>query len=75
MIFADTGFFIALASPGDHLHDRPVAWALQLAEKVVVTEYVLFEAMNAMSRQALRPKSTQLADQITNDPLFVFVAG
>jgi hypothetical protein len=41
MILLDTGYFIALFTPDDHLYQRAAAWSLHLNEPLLVTEYVL----------------------------------
>ena len=38
MIFADTGYFIALLNPRDEIHARAVAWSLALSEQLVDVE-------------------------------------
>ena len=48
MILLDTGYFVALFSVDDDLHERAVAWSLQLNEPMLVTEYV-------MNHQCWRP--------------------
>jgi predicted nucleic acid-binding protein len=50
MIFLDTGYFVALFSPDDDLHDRAVAWSLLLTEPFLVTEHVLWECVNTFSK-------------------------
>jgi predicted nucleic acid-binding protein len=50
MILLDTGYFVALFSPGDDLHERAVAWSLALKEPMLVTEYVLWECVNTFSK-------------------------
>jgi hypothetical protein len=35
MILLDTGYFIALFTPDDHLHQRAVAWSLHLNEPLL----------------------------------------
>ena len=54
MIFLDTGYFVALLNPADTLHTRAMAWADSLVDPVVTSEYVLVEAINALSRPSLR---------------------
>src|SRR5262249_12925620 len=64
MILVDTGFFLALSQPRDGLHARAVAWAKVVAEPLLVTEYVLWETINALSRPVDRPKGHLLLQQI-----------
>ncbi len=56
MIGVDTGFFLALCQPRDALHPRAQAWAAAIAEPLLVTEYVLWETVNALSQPLDRPK-------------------
>lgn len=60
MIFADTVFFLALAQPRDALHARATAWAHAVTEPLLVTEYVLWETINALSKVIDRPKAHAL---------------
>lgn len=57
MILLDTGYFIALFRPEDQSHDRAAAWSLCLDEPLLVTEYILLECVNYLSR----PKDRQAA--------------
>jgi uncharacterized protein len=57
MIFVDTGYLLALVNPRDTLHERAQAWAKAVTEPLVVTEYVLWEMVNALSMPADRPKA------------------
>jgi len=49
MIFLDTGYFLALFNPRDKLHQRAVNWSVQTKEQLLVSEYVLWECVNAFS--------------------------
>jgi hypothetical protein len=64
MIYADTGYFIAVLNPRDQLHARAVAWSLHLHEPVLVSEYVAWETMNYFSQPIDRPKAHYWLDQI-----------
>ena len=64
MILADTGFFIALARPQDELHARALAWLVWCNQPLLVTEYVLLEAMNELSRRMERRKASVLIEEI-----------
>lgn len=64
MSLADTGFFIALAQPRDALHARALRWSEVIAGPVVVTEYVVFEAVNTLSAPVMRARVHLLVDQI-----------
>lgn len=64
MILVDTGFFLAFVQPRDALHARASGWAAYLSEPLVVTEYVLWEAVNALSAPADRPKAHVLLEHV-----------
>ena len=66
MILVDTGFLIALTNHRDEMHARAVAWgqAVQGREALVVTEYVLTECLNRLSRPEVRGVGIVLAEEI-----------
>ena len=68
MILLDTGYFIALFTPDDSLHQRAVAWSLRLNEPVLVTEYVLWECVNSFSKPKDRLSAHALVNHIQADP-------
>jgi predicted nucleic acid-binding protein len=68
MFFLDTGYFIALFTPDDNLHDRAVAWSLHLREPTLVTEYILWECVNTFSKPKDRPSAHALVEQVQTDP-------
>ncbi len=61
MMLLDTGYLIALFDARDGLHDRAVAWSEAVNEPLLVTEYVLWETVNAFSQPADRAKAHSLA--------------
>jgi predicted nucleic acid-binding protein len=62
MIFIDTSFFLALLDVRDSLNPCARSWANSLREKLVVTEYVLWETINAASSPLKRPSVHALID-------------
>lgn len=64
MTFVDTGFFVALAQPQDALHSRANAWAAALTGSLVLTDYVLWETVNRLSRPANRPTVHALVQHV-----------
>src|SRR5438477_11760192 len=68
MIFLDTGYFVALFTPDDHLHERAIAWSLRLAEPQLVTEYVLWECVNTFSKPKDRASAHALIEHVHSDP-------
>ena len=69
MILLDTGYFIALFTPDDHLYERAVAWSLHLNEPLLVTEYVLLECVNSFSKPKDRPSAHALIEHVRSDPV------
>ena len=67
MIFLDTGYFIALLNPRDELHSRAVAWSERLNDSFLVTEHVLWEAVNFFSQPADRPKAHALMNHLQSE--------
>ncbi len=68
MIFLDTGYFVALFTPGDRLHDRAMSWSLRLHDQTLVTEYVLWECVNTFSKPKDRASAHALVEQVQTDP-------
>ena len=73
MIFVDSGFLLALAQPTDALHERAVKWARHLAEPLLVTEYILCETVNNLSRRADRHRVAALVELIFRNPSYTFI--
>ena len=67
MILLDTGYFVALFTPDDHLHTRAIAWTLRLNEPTLVTEYVLWECVNTFSKLKDRASAHALIEQVRAD--------
>lgn len=68
MILVDSGYFIALLTPRDQLHQRASDWSRTLSERLLTTEYVLCEAVNWFSAPVDRAKIHDAIDNITTDP-------
>jgi uncharacterized protein len=73
MIFVDSGYFIALASEGDELHARALQWTA-IADRLVVSEYVLWETINHLSSMADRPKAHKLLTDVRSSDTCEVVA-
>lgn len=67
MIFLDTGYFVALFTLDDELHDRAVAWSSRLDEPGLVTEYVLWECVNTFSKPKDRASAHALIEYVQSD--------
>ncbi|MDB9493294.1 PIN domain-containing protein [Spirulina major CS-329] len=69
-IFVDTGYWIALISPDDDLHDQAL-WITEqvLPAQFVTTELVLNELLNAFSRHGarFRQAAVSLIDSLLED--------
>ena len=50
MLFADTGFVVALLHRRDELHPRARAWVAAEISTILVSEPVCFEVMNQLSK-------------------------
>ena len=68
MILLDTSYLIALFDARDGLHMRAMAWSEAVNEPLLVTEYVLWETVNAFSHPADRPKAHALVAQVRTGP-------
>ena len=74
MIFVDTGYLLALYNPPDPHHAAAMAWSNRVGEPLVLTDYVLLETVNAMSRRRSRPLALAVVDLVGRDPQFAVVA-
>ena len=73
MILVDTGFLLALAQPTDGLHTRAADWVQHLSEPMLVTECVLWETVNSLSRCADRPRAHRIVEMTSADANYAFV--
>lgn len=63
MIYVDTVYLLAVVNPRDGLHSRALAWSRSTTERLLVTEYVLCEVVNALSKPIDRPKAHAIVKQ------------
>jgi hypothetical protein len=68
MILLDTSYLIALFDARDGLHPSAVAWSETVNEPLLVTEYVLWETVNAFSHPADRAKAHALVALVRSEP-------
>jgi uncharacterized protein len=71
VVFADTGYWIALINPADDLHDRALAVTQQLLPmQIVTTDAVLVELLNGFSGRGdrLRGVAVRLIESLQVDP-------
>jgi predicted nucleic acid-binding protein len=64
MIFLDTAYLLAVVNPRDSLFERAQAWSRNLSERLVVTEYVLWEVVNGYSIPADRSKAHEIISSV-----------
>jgi uncharacterized protein len=74
MIFLDTGFLLALFDPADELHTQAMSWSVNFGESCLVTEYVLWECVNAFSHPADRRIAHLLVDYLPSEPGYEIVS-
>lgn len=68
VVFADTGYFVAIINPGDSLHQTAMAVSQQLGQVSIVTsEMVLVEALNTAMGSHLRAVAAKIVNEITAD--------
>jgi predicted nucleic acid-binding protein len=67
MIFVDSGYFIALLTPRDQLHERALHWSRTLSERLLTSEYVLWESVNWFSALVDRAKIHDTIDALKAD--------
>ena len=71
VVFADTGYWVALLNPRDELHDKATALSQSLnPAQIVTSEMVLTEVLNDFSKRGdyLRQAATELIDSINKNP-------
>jgi len=64
MIFADTGWFIALIDDRDALHARALRWLRSIDEEVITSREVLIETFNALSDLAKRQRCHEAIEKL-----------
>ncbi len=69
--FADTSFWIAISSKRDQYHSQAVVWQQSLvrtASRIVTTEAVLWEWLNALSDATMRSIAAEGYRRVHADP-------
>jgi len=67
-VFIDTSYYVALLSLGDVNHDRAVRLARELKRPMILTEFVLLELANALSRLIDRQLFVRLLPHLRANP-------
>ncbi|HYO12192.1 MAG TPA: PIN domain-containing protein [Thermoanaerobaculia bacterium] len=71
VVFADTGYLIALVNPKDALHETAISVSTTLRQtRLVTSEMVLTEVLNHFSKRGvfLRRATINLVEQLQKDP-------
>lgn len=74
MIFIDTGYLLALFDPADELHERAVDWSRMIHQRCLVTEYVIWEFVNAFSETRDRATAHLIVEHLQSAPGYEIVA-
>lgn len=64
MIFLDTTYLLAVVNPRDILFPRAQAWTRLLTEPLLLTEYVVWEVVNAYSKAVDRRKAHEIVARV-----------
>ena len=75
-VFADAGYWIAVLNPNDALHSKATQASATLARtRVITTELVLSEVLNACARKGDLPRrmACVLIDELRSDPDYEIV--
>ncbi|MFM8330964.1 MAG: type II toxin-antitoxin system VapC family toxin [Candidatus Methylumidiphilus sp.] len=68
-VFADTGYWQAITDPHDQLHDTALAISRSLRQtRIVTTEMVLAELLNALSKIPVREVAAKMVELIRSNP-------
>jgi len=67
-IFIDTGYILALINTSDAYHERASAIASEIVGRFVITEAVLTEIGNTLSRLRWRSASVATIEDLRSDP-------
>jgi predicted nucleic acid-binding protein len=73
MTLIDTGYLIALLNRRDQFHPRALAWSATIAERLVVTEYLIVETVNSFSKPINRPKVHAMVSRLRDEAKFEMV--
>jgi predicted nucleic acid-binding protein len=73
-VFVDTSYYVALLSQADAYHAKAVEVSRTLRRPVVVTEFVLLELGNVLSRTDARQLFVSILRQLRGDPHVLIIA-
>jgi uncharacterized protein len=72
-VFIDTSYYVALLNPGDRHHAEAVRLSAAIERPLLITEFVLLELGNALSRAHLRGLFADVVAQLRDDPYATIV--
>jgi uncharacterized protein len=76
IVFADTGYWIALLDPQDTLHQKAIDLSITLAQgKICTSEMVLTEVLNHFSKRGsfLRAAAVALIESLQANPSIIII--
>jgi uncharacterized protein len=76
IVFADTGYWIALLDPQDTLHSKAIDLSITLAQgKICTSEMVLTEVLNHFSKRGsfLRAAAVALIESLQANPSIIII--
>jgi len=68
-VFADTSYYMALFNQDEIAHERALEFSRQTALPVVLTDFILLELANALSRRESRRKFVELLSYLRSNPV------
>jgi len=67
-VFADTSFYVAVLNPGDVAHARALRIGHSIRQPVLLSDFILLELGNALSRGADRSLFSRLVKHLRSHP-------
>ena len=68
-VFADTSYYMAVFNENDVAHEEALCFSRETALPVVLTDFVLLELANALSRRQLRQRFVGLLSYLRSNPV------
>ena len=67
-VFADTSYYMAVFNEDDVAHDEAIRFSREIALPVVLTDFILLELANALSRRQSRQRFVGLVSYLRSNP-------
>jgi uncharacterized protein len=67
-VFADTSYYLALLNPADAYHDAAVRCSQTVRSPILLTEFIIVELGNSLSRVQNRELFLKLVASLRDDP-------